>query len=137
MNWKEWKRKAYALMTITIPLWQCFPWEQYNQIGFVSCTIMVYVGVVVALADTGMYPENISPFGEHGVSKAEVTTEWFFGVNWNWTMSPTAALMSLGENSRDPFIPPTRTTWTVTIPDGVPVEAADAAVDVLDCAGCC
>jgi hypothetical protein len=123
---------TYWLITIDIPLWQCFPWEQYNQIGLSSIIIIVYVGVLTASAATGMYPENISPFGEHGLSKVEVTTEWFFGANWNCTISPTAAFISLGAKVRDPFIPPTRTTWTVTIPDALPVDPAFGADDTLD-----
>jgi tetrahydromethanopterin S-methyltransferase subunit B len=35
-----------TLITMVIPLWQCFPCEQYNQIGVVLLIIIVYVGVV-------------------------------------------------------------------------------------------
>jgi hypothetical protein len=45
---------TYWLITIDIPLWQCLAWEQYNQIGLVSITIIVYVGVLTASAATGM-----------------------------------------------------------------------------------
>ncbi len=41
---------------MVIPFWQCFPWEQYNQIGVVLFIWMVYVGVVVEAAVTGMKP---------------------------------------------------------------------------------
>lgn len=95
----------------------------------------MYVGVLVASAATGMYPENISPFGEHGASKVDVTTEWFFGANWNCTISPGAALRSSGVNVREPFVPPTLTTWTVTIPEGlVPVDIGAATEETEDCA---
>jgi hypothetical protein len=51
---RAWKfarvRVAFAvgltLITIVIPLWQCFPCEQYNQIGVVLLIKIVYVGVV-------------------------------------------------------------------------------------------
>jgi len=42
-----------------IPFWQCFPCEQYNQSGLVLLIMIVYVGIVLALADTGMNPEKI------------------------------------------------------------------------------
>ena len=48
-------------------------------------------------------------------------------------MSPTAAWMSFGAKLRVPFEPPTRTTWTLTIPEE-PVPADAAAEDVADCA---
>ena len=38
---------------------------------------------------------------------------WFAGANWNWTMSPTAAVTESGEYARVPFAFPTLTTWTV------------------------
>ncbi len=41
-----------------IPFWQCFPCEQYNQIGLVLLIMIVYVGVVVDDAETGMNPEK-------------------------------------------------------------------------------
>lgn len=44
-------------------------------------------------------------------------------------MSPTAALTSLGANERDPFVPPTRTTWTVTIPEAAGAAAEEATDD--------
>jgi len=51
---RAWKfarvRVAFAvgltLITIVIPSWQCFPCEQYNQIGVVLLIIIVYVGVI-------------------------------------------------------------------------------------------
>lgn len=62
---RAWKfarvRVAFAvgltLITMVIPSWQCFPCEQYNHIGVVLLIIMVYVGVVIDVADTGMNPE--------------------------------------------------------------------------------
>jgi len=59
-------------------------------------------------------------------------TEWFAGANWNWTISPTAALMSFGEYANVPFAFPTFTTWTVTAPVGIPdmAEVGDAAVSL-------
>lgn len=36
------------------------------------------------------------------------------GANWNWIMSPTAALILFGRKARVPFAAPTWTTWTVT-----------------------
>jgi len=62
---RAWKfarvRVAFAvgltLITMVIPFWQCFPCEQYTQIGVVLLITMVYVGVVVDVADTGMNPE--------------------------------------------------------------------------------
>lgn len=64
---RAWKfarvRVAFAvgltLITIVIPSWQCFPCEQYSQIGVVLLIIIVYVGVVSDVADTGMNPEKI------------------------------------------------------------------------------
>lgn len=91
-----------------------------------SLTIIVYVGVVTAVAATGMYPEKVLPEAIHGASNVDWTTEWLFGANWNWIISPTAALMSFGANARVPFAPPTLTTWTVT-PDAVPLALADPA----------
>lgn len=46
-----------TLMTMVIPFWQCFPWEQYSHMGVVLLIIMVYVGVIDAVAATGMKPE--------------------------------------------------------------------------------
>jgi len=62
---RAWKfarvRVAFAvgltLITIVIPFWQCFPCEQYSHIGVVLLIIIVYVGVVVDVAATGMNPE--------------------------------------------------------------------------------
>jgi len=48
---------TYALIAITIPSWQWPFWLQYIQIGFVSLTIMVKTGTLVAGSDTGMYPD--------------------------------------------------------------------------------
>lgn len=54
----EGEGKSYlTLITMVIPSWQCFPCEQYNHIGVVLLIIMVYVGVVVDVADTAMNPE--------------------------------------------------------------------------------
>lgn len=120
-------------MAMTIPFWQCLPWEQYSHNGVVSLIKMVYVGVLTASAFTGIKPENIEPDGIHGAAKVDCTTEWFIGENWNCTMSPTAAVISFGENVREPLAPPTRTTCILTIPEGVvPVAPASAADDVAD-----
>ena len=51
--------------------------------------------------------------GTHGASKVDCVTVWFMGANWNCTMSPTFALMSLGVKVLEPFMLPTLTTWTV------------------------
>jgi hypothetical protein len=79
---REEREAHFSLITITIPFWQCFPWEQYNQIGVVLLTMIVYVGVVVDEALTGM--------------KVDCVTVWLLGANWNCTMSPTLALTLLG-----------------------------------------
>lgn len=34
--------------------------------------------------------------GWQGASKVDCVTVWLLGANWNWTISPTAALMLLG-----------------------------------------
>jgi len=66
-----------TLMTIDIPFWQCFPWEQYSHMGVVLLTKMVYVGVSVAVAATAMKPEKIpvvlecKEIGWHGASKVD------------------------------------------------------------------
>jgi len=31
----------FSLMTIDIPAWQCFPWEQYSHMGVVLLIMMV------------------------------------------------------------------------------------------------
>lgn len=104
--------------------------------GVVLLIMMVYVGVVVEVAATGMKPEKkpvvlvCSAIGWHGWSKVDCVTVWFAGANWNWTMSPLAATRLLGKYARVPFAEPTRTTCTVTEPD-VPVAAA-AATPELD-----
>jgi len=57
-----------------------------------------------------------SETGAHGLSKVDCVTVWFFGANWNCTMSPTAAVILLGEylSTAVPFeAPPTLTTCTV------------------------
>jgi len=46
-----------TLITMVIPFWQCLAWEQYSHMGVVLLTIMVYVGVSVAVAATAMKPE--------------------------------------------------------------------------------
>jgi hypothetical protein len=48
----------FALMPMTIPAWQCFFCEQYNQIGFVSLIMTVYVGIIEEPIATGMKPEK-------------------------------------------------------------------------------
>lgn len=39
---------------------------------------------------------------------------WFFGANWNCTISPAAAVRVEGMNVRAPVRDPTRTTWVFT-----------------------
>lgn len=41
-------------------------------------------------------------------------TVWFFGANWNCTMSPAAALRVEGMNVKAPVREPTRTTCVFT-----------------------
>jgi len=65
--------------------------------------------------------------GWHGWSKVDCVTVWLTGANWNCTMSPTAAVMLLGEYASVPFALPTLTTWTVT---PLAVEAAAEVVVV-------
>ena len=47
---------TYAFTVITIPNWQCGPWAQYMNIGFVSFTGTLKVFTVAAPAETGMNP---------------------------------------------------------------------------------
>lgn len=76
--------------------------------------------------------------GWQGASNVDCVTVWLFGANWNWTISPTAALTSFGANTKDPFADPTLTTCTVVIPVADPVDVDFAAEDVavfdVDCA---
>jgi len=58
-------------------------------------------------------------------------TVWFSGLNWNCTISPTTALMLLGENSFWPALPPTVTTWTVCA-RALPMLRAEI-VSVVNC----
>lgn len=59
--------------------------------------------MVMSVAMTGMKPEKTlvtfecMEMGSHGLSKLDCVTEWFCGMNWNCTMSPTAAMMLFGE----------------------------------------
>lgn len=76
---------------------------------------------MAADASTGIKPEyRPVTFGEklligwQGSSKVDCVTVWFFGANWNCTMSPTGTVRSEGEKVKVPFEPPTLTTWTVT-----------------------
>ena len=89
--------------------------------------MMVYVGVLVSVALTGMKPEKMPAtlllvwaMGVQGLAKLDCVTVWFPAANWNCTMSPTLAFTSLGENVREPLVLPTLTTWTL-------VMAVDAA----------
>jgi len=66
--------------------------------------MIVYVGVVVAVLATGMkplkkpvVPGEFKEMGWQGCAKVDCVTVWLLGANWNCTMSPTAALMLLGE----------------------------------------
>jgi len=78
---------TYALMTITIPLWQCLPWAQYNHIGAVPLTRKEYVGAITSLAETGRKPELIPVMlefrsdGSQGLSNVDWVTVWFFAAN--------------------------------------------------------
>lgn len=107
---------TFSLMTMVIPFWQCFPCEQYNQIGVVLFIWMVYVGVVVEAAVTGMKPLKIPAeaefieMGWQGWSKVDWVTVWLAGANWNCTMSPTAAVTLLGKYAKLPLLALTRTT---------------------------
>lgn len=130
---------SYALIDMTIPIWQCFPWAQYSHIGVVLLTIMVYVGTVIEVGSTGINPEKTSLFGAHGAAKVDDVTVWLFGANWNCTISPTAAVTWLGENVSVLLAPPTLTTQTLVDPevlvdddDEVPVDSEDAADNTPD-----
>jgi hypothetical protein len=98
------ERTYFSLITMAMPPWQCLPCEQYSHMGFVLLIRMVNVGILDADAETGMKPEKMptvlekEDIGWHGSSKLDCTTEWFMLVNWNCTMSPTAAVMLLGVN---------------------------------------
>lgn len=50
------KTTYFSFTTMTIPAWQCLPWEQYSHNGVAALTSMVYVGImpVDSLAATSM-----------------------------------------------------------------------------------
>jgi hypothetical protein len=75
--------------------------------GLLSGTRMVYVRTSFFAAKealVGMKPEKKASvllgitfwMGMQGLSKVDWTTEWFFGWNWNWTISPAFATTLLG-----------------------------------------
>jgi len=110
----------FSFMTIDIPAWQCLACEQYTQIGLVSVIATVNVGLTVSLGETGLKPEknpwvvgSMSEIGVQGLAKVDWVTVWFFGLNWNWTKSPIAAVTWSGRYSVVPLEFPTVTTWTV------------------------
>jgi len=82
MHGRDWVMLAtyFSLITMVIPFWQCFPCAQYSHMGFVSLIMIVYVGVMAADADTGIYPE-LRPvmllccaMGAHGLSNVDWVT---------------------------------------------------------------
>lgn len=100
---------------------------------------------------TGIKPEKkpatppalvSADIGVHGLSKLDCATEWFLGQNWNWTMSPTAAVKSDGVNFRFPSLSPTCTTitftWSEFVLEGAELVEVPVGVTVtvllLDCA---
>jgi hypothetical protein len=106
--------------------------------GVVLLIMMVYVGVSVAVADTGMKPEKkptvpgeLSAMGWQGCAKVDWVTVWLLGANWNWTMSPTFALMLLGLYAKVPFALPTFTACTTIWPVEVPVPVEEEAEEVV------
>lgn len=50
---------------------------------------IVYVGMLISVAATGMKPEKTPVtfecklIGSHGLSKLDCVTVWFLGMNWN------------------------------------------------------
>ena len=72
-------------------------------------------------------------------------TVWLLGANWNCTISPAFAVMSLGEKVREPLAEPTFTTWTVTIscavvgisnlPDGIEEKREETYQARCRCSG--
>jgi len=94
---------------------------------------IVKVGLVTSVAATNWNPEKtpvtlgvMLEMGWHGWSKVDWVTVWLAGLNWNWTMSPTAATMLFGEYSLVPLLPPTVTTW-MTCARELPMLRAESA----------
>ena len=102
-------------MTITCPSRQCGPVAQYMYIVPVLWTCISKVPTVVCPASKGMCPLCTAPgklacSGWHASSAELCVTVWFPELNWNWIVSPGAALTVLG--TKVSCGPPTTTGWT-------------------------
>ena len=125
-----------------------------HQMGFVSFTLTLYVGNVVAFAETGMLQDNSrqphtsqkhtqkthkpesNPSSRcvHGVPNADCVAVWFFARNWNTTTSPTAAATVGGVNT-SPALPPT--TIVCTAGAAVPACVASAGASARNGRAAC
>jgi len=94
-----------ALIENTIPFWQWVAWRQKNQSGEVSVKEKDQVGNSVALAATGMKPDEIPTMlgvtevlvsWVQGSTKDDWVEVWFLDVKTKVMMSPEEAVMLFG-----------------------------------------
>ena len=67
------------------------------QSGVATATCIDHVTLALP-SGLGMNPESIPPaIALQGAAKDDCVTVWFFCMNWNSTVSPTAAVIDSGE----------------------------------------
>jgi hypothetical protein len=82
---------------MTCPSWQCGPVAQNTNMGSVLVTGMLKVPTSVWPSVKGICPLCIPPWrAVHGFSNVLCVAVWLPLLNWNWTISPTAAVRVLG-----------------------------------------